>query len=173
MHQKVSTCCILRDWNTICLKVEDWFCVLYIAVTTRDRKRLKSALVHFTHAAPLICVLLLSNLSLNASWIAQLKVSRIYSLLWRIILSCAWQSVGPLHKVFNMRTPTETLKQSTATERVPQSSFLYEHLTYFSGFRKEQQWANKKRALFGYLWELGEETLFKWTSGQFCIIVAK
>ena len=50
---------------------------------------------NWTHAPSLISY---SNLCSSTSWIEQLKVSRISSLLWRIILSSAWPSAGRLHK---------------------------------------------------------------------------
>ena len=50
-----------------------------------------------------------------------------------------------------MKTPTETLKQSTATERVLQSSFLYEPLEVRM-YRRE----TSKVSLFGHLAALGK-----------------
>ena len=56
-------------------------------------------------------------------------VIQTFILLTYFFLSC---------RVFSMRTPTETLKQSTAMARVLQSCYLYKHLTFLAGFRKYQ-----------------------------------
>lgn len=59
-----------------------------------------------------------------------------------------------------MRTPTGTLKQSTAMERVLQSSYLYERSSQIH-YVQEQHWANKVSLL-------REDTQqMNWCFGQF------